>query len=286
MSHVDDGTLHAYLDGALDAAETAGLEAHLAGCAACRARLDEERALIARAGELLALAAPPPPHRAAPPLHELRHPRLWWRVRTPLAWAATLVLALAAGWYLRGEGGNLAPVATRQLKGAVAKSQTSATVAQNRAAGREVDQLEAPTAEARVPSPSAGLVAAEDRVEAKIVSRDEAATGPIIMLADARAILGAEPVALPEVPIRRLWKSGGGIVLEQALDSVTVIQLIERPAAPQAEAAPVRMERRARADLASTRLARYVGSLRVEIAGPLPVDSLSKLLERLKPIPR
>src|SRR5216117_4340182 len=90
MSHVDDGTLHAYLDGELSPAEVQGVDAHLAQCPACRGRLDEERALITRAGELLALAAPPdrelPPFRAGDmkPLT-----RLWWKVRLPLAWAAT-----------------------------------------------------------------------------------------------------------------------------------------------------------------------------------------------------
>src|SRR3989442_11827074 len=68
MSHVDDGTLHAYLDGELSPAEGQGVDAHLAQCPACRGRVDEERALITRAGELLALAAPPdrelPPFRA------------------------------------------------------------------------------------------------------------------------------------------------------------------------------------------------------------------------------
>src|SRR5947207_516057 len=59
MSHVDDGTLHTYLDGELAPAEARGVDAHVAQCPACRERLEEERALITRAGELLALAAPP-----------------------------------------------------------------------------------------------------------------------------------------------------------------------------------------------------------------------------------
>jgi hypothetical protein len=40
--------------------------------------------------------------------------------------------------------------------------------------------------------------------------------------------------------------------------------------------------RRAPAVPADERLARYVGSLRVEIAGPLAADSLSRLLELVK----
>jgi len=101
MSHVDDGNLHAYLDGELPATEAHDLEAHVAQCRECRVRLDEERALIARADELLGLAAPP--DRAMPPFRPGdREPpvRLWWRVRLPLAWAATVVLALGAGLYL------------------------------------------------------------------------------------------------------------------------------------------------------------------------------------------
>lgn len=97
MLHADDGTLHAYLDGELSALEVARLEAHLADCAPCRARLDEERNVITRASRILAMAQPP--ERAAPPLHQLRHPRLAWRLRVPLAWAASAVIVVAAGWF-------------------------------------------------------------------------------------------------------------------------------------------------------------------------------------------
>src|SRR5436853_583885 len=106
-----DDARRAYRDGELWPAEVQGVEAHLAQCPACRGRLDEERALITRAGELLALAAPPdrelPPFRAGDvkPLT-----RLWWRVRLPLAWAATVVVALGIGTYL-GRGVEQVPQA-------------------------------------------------------------------------------------------------------------------------------------------------------------------------------
>src|SRR5713226_1960435 len=113
MSHVDDGLLHAYLDGELPASEAERLQAHIAECAECRARLEEERALIRRAGELFALAEPPardvPPFRAGdrrPPV------RVWWQVRFPLAWAATVVLAVGMGWYLGGMALSRSPSAT------------------------------------------------------------------------------------------------------------------------------------------------------------------------------
>src|SRR5258708_37408599 len=83
MSHVDDGTLHAYLDGELLPVERARLEAHVAECPACRTRLEEERALVQRASGLLGLAQPP--ERAVPPLHQLRRGRPAGRPPPPAA---------------------------------------------------------------------------------------------------------------------------------------------------------------------------------------------------------
>jgi len=103
MPHVDEGTLHAYLDGELPSAEGKTLEAHLAECASCRATLEEERALLERASALLGAARPT--ERPAPPFEQLSVPRAPrrspWRVRTPVAWAASIALALGIGYYLR-----------------------------------------------------------------------------------------------------------------------------------------------------------------------------------------
>jgi len=103
MPHVDEGTLHAYLDGELPSAERKTLEAHLAECASCRATLEEERALLDRASALLGTARPT--ERPAPPFEQLGVPRAPtrspWRVRTPVAWAASIALALGIGYYLR-----------------------------------------------------------------------------------------------------------------------------------------------------------------------------------------
>src|SRR6266550_4363565 len=103
MPHVDEGTLHAYLDGELPSAERKTLEAHLAECASCRAMLEEERALLDRASALLGTARPT--DRPAPPFEQLSLPRAPrrspWRVRTSVAWAASIALALGIGYYLR-----------------------------------------------------------------------------------------------------------------------------------------------------------------------------------------
>src|SRR5439155_10215499 len=100
MSHVDEGALHAYLDGELPSAERAALEAHIAQCESCRAQLVEERALLDRANALLGAARPV--ERPVPSFEQLRRApkRSPWRVRTPVAWAASIVLALGFGYYL------------------------------------------------------------------------------------------------------------------------------------------------------------------------------------------
>src|ERR1051325_10141148 len=66
MSHVDEGTLHAYLDGELSSSERAAVDAHLGQCGECRAALAEERALLERASALLGSAPPRPRAPRAP----------------------------------------------------------------------------------------------------------------------------------------------------------------------------------------------------------------------------
>lgn len=112
MWHVDEGALHAYLDGALDAlpaSEAARIREHVASCPSCLARLEEERALRAEAEAILSGAAPSV--GPLPPFEELRATARARR-RTGsgtrlqrLSWAATIVLAMGAGWMLRGSQG-------------------------------------------------------------------------------------------------------------------------------------------------------------------------------------
>ncbi len=76
-----------YVDGALDAEETARVAAHLEGCAACREQADAERELR---GRLRGLAVPAPRPGFEPALRR--------RLGRPLAVrAARLLLPLAAG---------------------------------------------------------------------------------------------------------------------------------------------------------------------------------------------
>jgi len=126
MSHVDEGTLHAYLDGALDAlpaVEAARVREHLAACDLCAARLEEERALRDEASAILAGAAP----RTIdlPPFEELRAraraaagTSSRGRRMARLGWAASVVLAVGAGWMLRAAAGPDAARQTPSTEGA------------------------------------------------------------------------------------------------------------------------------------------------------------------------
>lgn len=53
MQHLDDGTIHAWLDGALGAARARHVEEHVAVCRACAGRVAEARGLIAAASRIL-----------------------------------------------------------------------------------------------------------------------------------------------------------------------------------------------------------------------------------------
>lgn len=109
MSHIDEGLMHAYLDGETAGAERSGLEQHLAGCAECRARLQEARALRDRSTAILSGSGPatvtPPPFEevvARSRAIEARRRVFHLNRLTALGWAATLVIAVGVGWLARG----------------------------------------------------------------------------------------------------------------------------------------------------------------------------------------
>lgn len=84
MSHLDEGTLHALLDGELDIAEVSEIQMHLGTCVACGSRLQEVKQVLAEADRLVqsvempAEASPPrEAGRPAPPSKPLREPVMW-----------------------------------------------------------------------------------------------------------------------------------------------------------------------------------------------------------------
>src|ERR1700680_5218213 len=53
MQHLDEGTIHSWLDGALSADEAARVEAHVKECPQCAAAVAEARGFIAGASRIL-----------------------------------------------------------------------------------------------------------------------------------------------------------------------------------------------------------------------------------------
>jgi anti-sigma factor RsiW len=90
--HLDDSTVHAWLDGALPAAEAAQVEAHVQQCDACAERVARARGLIAAASRILSALDDVPVH--VMPAGRRRQPVVWWG--WPLRVAASL-LVVAGG---------------------------------------------------------------------------------------------------------------------------------------------------------------------------------------------
>jgi predicted anti-sigma-YlaC factor YlaD len=111
MSHLDDGTLHALLDGEIPSTELSEVQAHLAACAECRTRLEQERLLVGEALDLVQMVEVP---EVAPALAAAAQPAAsldaaarsnrvkrtnWTR---GLAWAASMIGAVGLGYAARG----------------------------------------------------------------------------------------------------------------------------------------------------------------------------------------
>jgi hypothetical protein len=132
MQHLDEGTIHAWLDGALPADEAARIETHIEDCADCAERVAEARGLIAAAARI-ASALDVTPSGVIPAFGARKKSvRRWWMGS---AVAATLVVAVgtmlvrngrietAANKPVSDSGANVAvPSANDVVKAGVAES--------------------------------------------------------------------------------------------------------------------------------------------------------------------
>ncbi len=95
MSHLDEGTLHALLDGELDLAEVSEIQKHLGSCVACGSRLQEVKQVLAEADRLVGAMEVPasgPRSRPEPPRSEPPTPPPSRPAHEPLAWDEPPVL--------------------------------------------------------------------------------------------------------------------------------------------------------------------------------------------------
>lgn len=186
MSHLDEGTLHALLDGELDITEAREVQSHLGTCVACGSRLQEVKQFLAEADRLVgalempagaaAPPSPPPPRQSAPPRRSLREPESWEETpvlllpdaealsrRRPwlraLQWAAMIVVVVGGGRALLnviGPRGSLPPA--RDIT--TAAPTVPPAVAGPEETGRPAQPVvQAPTRPARTPAQNRNLAA-------------------------------------------------------------------------------------------------------------------------------
>jgi hypothetical protein len=118
MQHLDEGTIHSWLDGALSGDEAARVEAHVKECPQCAAAVAEARGFIAASSRILTALdnAPRGVIPAAAPGR--RVDPMVWRI-------AATVLVVAAGTLVVFRNG-VAPTKTEQVKVQTAPATSSA----------------------------------------------------------------------------------------------------------------------------------------------------------------
>src|SRR5688572_10092882 len=105
MPHLDEGTLHALLDGELELDEVKEIQNHLGSCAACGSRLHDVKEFLTEADRLVAdlqtpagqpsaRREPAPPAQPAPAEHPLAQPASRERPWREPVWDATPELLL------------------------------------------------------------------------------------------------------------------------------------------------------------------------------------------------
>jgi hypothetical protein len=244
MSHIDEGLLHAYLDGETAGAERSGLEQHLEGCAECRARLEQARALRDRSAAILsgsgpASVTPPPFEQVVARSRAVETRRRVFRLNrlTALGWAATIVLAVGVGWIARGTLG-FGEGPAREAGFALVDStapQVAEQIAQPEAGAPERTLARAPTREGRIrrdePAPTTlkSEVAPTQDAPADVRAEPEEARAKM-----AEADVEQQPaagVATPAAPPAVLGR--GRVALAQA-DSMEQAQRERKAARPAA----------------------------------------------------
>ena len=100
MQHPDEGTIHAWLDGALSPAEASEVETHAAGCAQCRDAVAEARGLIAASSRIVS-ALDVVPAGVIPARKTAGRP---WYTSTQLRAAAAVVFVAGASFALLRTG--------------------------------------------------------------------------------------------------------------------------------------------------------------------------------------
>jgi hypothetical protein len=157
MQHLDEGTIHSWLDGALSAGEAARVSAHVEECPQCAAAVAEARGFIAASSRIL--TALDHVARGVVPIATRATPRNWaaWR-----AAAAVLVVALGSFAVLRERMSTHEPLTKTVAIDAKATAPAAADVPASTDSVQPTPAPVAQTPAARIPSVRTPLVRAPE----------------------------------------------------------------------------------------------------------------------------
>ena len=168
MKHLDEGTIHAWLDGAADDARSREIEAHVATCGECAERVAEARGLIAGASRILGAlddvpgGVLPAGSRAAPALTAPRPRRRW--IAAP--WVTGIAAVLVAAVVLRtGDEVRRSETAADITARAALDTVRALNAAQDAVAGASTYEATPPVPAASLPPASAPGADARAREE-------------------------------------------------------------------------------------------------------------------------
>jgi hypothetical protein len=303
MQHLDEGTIHAWLDGALPPEEATSLEEHIAECDACARAIGEARGLIAASSRILsALDVVPagvlPPAPADAGLAPVRAPRRWL---PPYARVAAAVVFVAAGAFV-----------VMQSRESRTESRMASSASNDTAQAAPSTELQPPAAPAATPKPPAPPAPAAERAERRVAvaqsaePRDSQAVGgeagasALVRLkgptANSSALeADAKVMSASGVPqfirlLRTDTVASAPHVIERKVYEVRPGLHVTLEIAPSAAHRQTQVERRTlaaapmRAEEPTPRAAgvnsiQWTDSTRTEytLSGPLPIEELQKL---------
>ena len=211
MQHLDEGTIHSWLDGALTPDEAARVEAHVAECAQCAAAVAEARGFIAASSRILTALDNAPRGVVPVAAPSKRVDPMVWRI------AATLMVVA---------GGTLVVVRNRGADEQLMSAKTDPVTfsSEPTAATKQAPTATAPApASANQASPQAG------RSEALPIAR------PAVSAERANAGAGqaARAPALLEAPTSQTPAFAPSKVAAAAMDAVAEPQLLKVVGTPR-----------------------------------------------------
>ena len=228
MQHLDEGTIHAWLDGQLPREEAQSVEAHVAECRQCADAVAEARGLIAASSRILTAldsvpgeVVPTPatfreadesqgvapigsaPSPAAGPASAAQRAQRRWFSGPSLAAAAVIVIAFGTVTVMRQSRKSLAPMADVSAPVSAASGPAADSALSAAASATPGRRREAPAAQTEPASSLEGrALEARERLDAPKPlddARQLAATPPAVP-AVTRAKVEQPVIAVPEAP--------------------------------------------------------------------------------------